>query len=195
MLYLSIYNSVLPVHSCQAIFETPLNIFAEIGGGMKLLLGSPSGKLRRKMLKATKIPQSGLHIPALPTPHNVDSTVVMKKSIRREFLRGWLSTNYFSFASRWDKMLSRLGSGSNVLPEVFSLRGDCFSSIVLRPRMCTKNWCSRAYAHRRFVWWVPRRRPAYVRRMSSLSSRCMNLQRSLRRPERIGRHLLNVQTG
>jgi radical SAM superfamily enzyme YgiQ (UPF0313 family) len=43
---------------------------------MKLLLVSPSGKLGRKIPKAIKIPQLGLHILASLTPDDVDITVV-----------------------------------------------------------------------------------------------------------------------
>jgi hypothetical protein len=43
---------------------------------MKLLLVSPSRKLGKKVLKAIKMPQLGLHILASLTPNDVDITVL-----------------------------------------------------------------------------------------------------------------------
>src|SRR4030043_916561 len=55
----------------------PLNIFIRNEGVvMKLLLLSPSHRIGRKVLKAIKIPQLGLHILASLTPNDIDITVV-----------------------------------------------------------------------------------------------------------------------
>src|SRR4030042_718303 len=54
-----------------------LNIFVRNEGVvMKLLLLSPSHRIGRKVLKAIKIPQLGLHILASLTPNDIDITVV-----------------------------------------------------------------------------------------------------------------------
>src|SRR4030066_370605 len=56
---------------------SPLNIFVgNEGVVMKLLLVSPSHRIGRKVLKAIKIPQLGLHILASLTPNDIDITVV-----------------------------------------------------------------------------------------------------------------------
>src|SRR4030043_2033297 len=61
----------------------PLNIFVRNEGVMmKLLLLSPSNKLGRKVLKAIRMPQLGLHILASLTPNDVDITV-MDEEIRK----------------------------------------------------------------------------------------------------------------
>src|SRR4030042_2666096 len=53
-----------------------LNIFVRNEGVvMKLLLLSPSHRIGRKVLKAIKIPQLGLHILASLTPNDIDITV------------------------------------------------------------------------------------------------------------------------
>ena len=52
---------------------------------MKLLLVSPSNKLGRKVLKAIKIPQLGLHILASLTPNDVDITVVDEEIRKIDF--------------------------------------------------------------------------------------------------------------
>src|SRR4030067_2203981 len=55
----------------------PLNIFVRNEGAvMKLLLVSPSRKFGKKVVKAIKIPQLGLHILASLTPNDVDITVL-----------------------------------------------------------------------------------------------------------------------
>src|SRR4030042_6954060 len=59
-----------------------LNMFVRNEGAvMRLLLVSPSNKLGRKVLKAIRMPQLGLHILASLTPNDIDITV-MDEEIR-----------------------------------------------------------------------------------------------------------------